>query len=85
MLDIHNRCEEALTDGDGCTLLAGVQTRGNWTFAGVVAYALCRFAGRSVFNDAGALDGQERYTAGSLEAVLARLLTHPAPGDSTAN
>ena len=83
-ISIH-RCEEALTDGDGCTVLAGVQTRRNWIFAGVVAYALCRFAGRSVFNDSGALDGQERYTAASLEAVLARLLQLPARDGSTAN
>jgi hypothetical protein len=65
-----NECEVELTEDDECTTLADVKTRGSWVFAGIVAYAFCRMAGRTVFNDAGELDGQERYTAESLRNVL---------------
>jgi hypothetical protein len=68
-----SRCAAELTGDDECSILADVKTRGNWIFAGVVAYALCKIWGRTVFNDAGELDGQESYSAESLKEVIRNL------------
>lgn len=68
-----NRCAAELTGDEECSILANVKTRGNWIFAGVVAYALCKIWGRTVFNDAGELDGQESYSAESLKEVIRNL------------
>ncbi|AON55496.1 hypothetical protein [Herbaspirillum seropedicae] len=71
---IH-RCGPALTGGPDCELMVDIKTRGNWMFAGVVAYAFCRLAGSVIFNDACELDGQEEYTADSIKDVLLKNLT----------
>jgi hypothetical protein len=71
-----SRCAAELTGDDECTILADVKTRGSWAFAGVVAYALCKMAGRTIFNDAGELDGQETYSAESLKKVIGELIPH---------
>ena len=71
-----------VTGDEGRLFLAGVQTRGDWTFASLIAYAFCKFSGQLVFNDAGALDGQESYTVEALRtAVSARIFqAGRAPG-----
>lgn len=71
-----SRCAAEVTGDDECTILADVKTRGSWTFAGVVAYAFCKMAGRTIFNDAGELDGQESYSAESLRKVIVELISH---------
>ena len=65
-----NDWPEDLTGADRRKFMVDIKTRGDWTFAGGVAFAFCRFAGRVVFNDACELDGQETYTAESLRHVL---------------
>jgi len=68
-------CDPEITGDQNCPILADVTTRRNWTFAGVVAYALCRFAGPCIFNDSCELDGQEQYTAESLRLVLEKRIS----------
>lgn len=65
-----SRCSVEISEREGYGYLADVQTRDSWDFAGGVAYALCVFAGYVVFNDAGELSGQERYTAEELRRTL---------------
>lgn len=71
-----SECGTALSGDDECSILADVKTRGNWAFAGVVAYAFCKMAGRIVFNDAGELDGRDSYTAESLREALTKLMVN---------
>lgn len=59
-----------LTGDSDCGILVDVKTRLNWVFAAIVAYAFCKFAGHTVFNDACELDGKESYTAASLEDAI---------------
>lgn len=63
-------CSEEISECDGYLQIADIKTRGNWWFAGMVAYALLINSGCIVFNDAGELDGQATYTADSLRLVL---------------
>lgn len=63
-----------VTGVDGCKYLVGVKTRGNWVFAGIVAYAICQNYGTIVFNDSCELDGQEQYSVDSLRTTLNVLL-----------
>ena len=65
-----SRCSVEISERAGYGYLADVQTRDSWGFAGGVAYGLCSFAGYVVFNDAGELSGQERYTAEELRRTL---------------
>jgi hypothetical protein len=65
-----SQCSVEISEREGYGYLADVQTRDSWDFAGGVAYALCAFAGYVVFNDAGELSGQERYTAEGLRRTL---------------
>lgn len=62
---------ELLSEDPACPYLLGVMTRGDWTFAGAVAYAFCRHASTCVFNDSGELDGAPRYDTATLRRVLA--------------
>ncbi|QBE61742.1 hypothetical protein [Pseudoduganella lutea] len=64
------RCDPKFTGDAECCILCDVKTRGSWLFAAVVAYAFCKAWGRTVFNDAGELDGQETYSAESLKEVI---------------
>ncbi|MHA7683084.1 hypothetical protein [Cupriavidus sp. PET2-C1] len=59
-----------VTGDDKWMWLAGVTTRGEWAFAGVVAYALCSYADSIVYNDSGALPGQDEYSAKELKSIL---------------
>lgn len=68
-----SRCTPEVTEDDERTILADVKTRRDWVFAGVVAYAFCRYAGKVVLNDAGALDGQEHYSLEALGAAIRKL------------
>ncbi|WBS01535.1 hypothetical protein OU994_25175 [Pseudoduganella sp. SL102] len=68
-----SRCATDVTGDEECSLLADVKTRGSWLFARGVAYAFCKAWGRIVFNDAGELDGEERYSAEPLKEAIHRL------------
>ncbi|WP_141639882.1 hypothetical protein [Cupriavidus basilensis] len=59
-----------VTGDDKWTWLAGVTTRGEWGFAGVVAYALCSYADSIVYNDSGALTGQDECSVEELKTIL---------------
>jgi hypothetical protein len=63
-------CSPELTGDSDCAILVDVKTRSSWVSAGIVAYAFCKFAGRTVFNDACELDGKGSYTAASLEHAI---------------
>lgn len=67
-------CPLALTGDTGFQILADIKTRGSWVFAGIVAYAICKFAGRCIFNDACELDGQEMYTSETIKGALLKKL-----------
>ncbi|MCO5410786.1 hypothetical protein [Ralstonia mojiangensis] len=58
---------------EGRPFMVGVQTRDSWTFAGIVALGLCRYAGSLVFDDAGVLGESESYSADALHAALTTL------------
>ena len=55
---------------EGRPFMVGVQTRDSWTFAGIVALGLCRYAGSLVFDDAAVLGGPETYSPAALQAAL---------------
>lgn len=63
-------CTEEVSEHDGYFQMGDIRTRGDWWFAGVVAYALLTNAGYVVFNDAGELDGQATYSVESLRRAL---------------
>jgi len=69
-----SECSPELTGDSDCAILMDVKTRSSWVFAGIVAYAFCKFAGRTIFNDACELDGKESYTAASLEHAIRNAL-----------
>jgi hypothetical protein len=68
-----------LTEDPDAKYLAGVTTRIDWLFAGIVAYAFSRSYGKVVFNDSGVLGEQACYTTESLSAALLEKM----PGSGT--
>lgn len=69
-----NECDSELCGDDKFKVLADIKTRGNWVFAGIVAYAFCKMAESTVFNDSRELDGQESYSAESLRNLIMSLI-----------
>ncbi|MBJ9714754.1 hypothetical protein [Burkholderia gladioli] len=65
--------ESDLVEREGYGYMAGVQTRQRWDSAGVVAYALCGYAGYVIFNDSGQLDGKSEYSCEEMKLVLSGL------------
>ncbi len=61
---------EGITEDNLRSFMAAVTTRGDWRFAGAVAFAFCRFGGGRVFNDSGELDGTLIYDESALRLAL---------------
>ncbi|WP_147282726.1 hypothetical protein [Comamonas sp. AG1104] len=65
-----DECIEDIYECENCKYIINIQTRGNWYFAGIVAYAFCKFSGNIVLNDAAELDGRLSYNLEDLKLIL---------------
>lgn len=65
-----DECTEDICEFENCKYILNIQTRGDWYFAGIVAYAFCKFSGHIVLNDAAELDGRLSYKLEELKYIL---------------
>jgi hypothetical protein len=63
-----------ITEDPENTVIVNIETRGNWVFAGILAYSFCRHHGRRVINDSLRLDRVGLYTADTLKKTLVSLI-----------
>lgn len=63
-------CSEEISEREGYFHMADIKTRGDWWFAGVVAYAVLVNSGYIVFDDSGRLGVKSAYTEESLRLIL---------------